>query len=248
MFRIDRRRSPAKQLGKGRADERGARKILRQRRARRGAIRAAHDVEGPRPVVVRHLGRLVPVVHGLVDQQQRLLAGREKHEGIRRVGERRPHLEGRLDAEWQVMIVEEQQRRRAGVHQQGVVARRFAGQSRCVSSRPRGARRTGSGQESAFCLIAGEFMARFYASANDSQRIDASQQIDFPAARCGHLPRRERRDSHARRVCCRHQRTNNCSCFKWIGESIKSRAAVQIAATNVCLVSLTTRYFWGTPT
>jgi len=31
-----------------------------------------------------------------------------------------------------------------------------------------------------------------------------------------------------------------CSCFKWIRESIKSPAAVQSAATNVCLVSLTT--------
>ena len=125
MFRIDCARSPAKQLGKRRADERGAREILRQRRARRGAVRAAHDVEARRPVVVRHLGRLVPVVHGLVDQQQRLLARGEKHEGIRRVGERRPHLEWRLDAKWQVVIVEEQQRWSAGVHQQGVVARRF---------------------------------------------------------------------------------------------------------------------------
>jgi hypothetical protein len=57
-----------------------------------------------------------------VDQQQWLLAGREVDEGIRRVGQRRPRLERRLHAIRQVMVVEEDQRRSAGVQQQGVVA------------------------------------------------------------------------------------------------------------------------------
>ena len=92
-----------------------------------GAIGAAHDIEGAGPVVVRHLRRLVPVVDGLVDEQHGLPAGSEVHERIRGIGERRPYLERRLDAKWQVMVVEEQQRRRSGVHQQAVVARALQG-------------------------------------------------------------------------------------------------------------------------
>ena len=97
--------------------------------AGRGAVGATHDIEGVRPVVVRHLRRLVPVVDGLMDEQQRLLAGDEIHEGIGGIGERRPYLERRLDAKWQVMVVEEQQGRRSGVHQQAVVAGALQGRA-----------------------------------------------------------------------------------------------------------------------
>ncbi len=161
--------------------------ILRQCRARRGPVCAAHDVEALRPIVVRHLGRLVPIVHRLVDQQQRLLAWGEKHEGIRRVGERRPHLERCLDAEWQVVIVKEQQRRSAGVHQQAVEARRFERRTTAFlydlevlgeQARPRSCVLSNSVRIHGSILCVGKH----------SQRIDASQQIDFPANRYRHLP------------------------------------------------------------
>jgi hypothetical protein len=53
-------------------------------------------------------------------EQLRFPAGYEIHEGIRCIVERRPDLEGRLDLEGEVVVVEEDQRRRAGVHEQGV--------------------------------------------------------------------------------------------------------------------------------
>ena len=46
---------------------------------------------------------------------------------------------------------------------------------------------------------------------------------------------------------CRRPRTKISLVSNTLGNPIKSRAAVQIVATNVCLVSLTTRYFLGYP-
>ena len=171
MLGIDGARVPsATSSGKGAPMNAVRDRSLGKRRARGLAAGAAHDVEGRRPVRVRHRRRLVPVVDRLVDQQQRLLAGREEHERIRRVGERRPHLERRLRAKRQVVIVEEQQRRRARVQQQRVVAGGRRARRRCASSRPRDGRRKARPSWSVFCLMAGEFMDGFYALAVAASR------------------------------------------------------------------------------
>ena len=248
MFRIDRGRSPAEQLGKGRADEGGAREILGQCRARRVAICAAHDVEARRPVAARHFGRLVPVVHGLMNQQQRLLARGEKHERIRRIGERRPHLEWRLDAKWQVVIVEEQQRRGAGMHQQGVVPRGSERRSAAFLHDLEVFGEQAGPRSRCFVEWRANSWPRFYARANTRNVLMRRNKSAFPVSVPSCDGVRARRYVLMTRSRMSPSADKNCSCFKWIGESIKSRAAMQIAATNVCLVSLTTRYFWGTPT
>ena len=147
----------------------------------------------------------MPVVDGLVDQQQRLLARREEHERIGGVAERCPHLERRLRAEGQVVIVEEQQRRCAGVQQQGVVPGRgergraaVLTTSRCEANRP--------DQESVFCLMAGELMAGILFGPRRCNSLMQRNNCPFLAWNASPAPPIRRRLCTLPR-CCRQTRT-----------------------------------------
>jgi hypothetical protein len=82
---------------------------------------------------------------------------------------------------------------------------------------------------------------------NATQRVDATQHIAISGVRRAQSRHRSLGAAPSLLRELSPSADKNCTCFKWIGEWIKSRAAMQIATTNVCLVSLTTRYFLGYP-
>ena len=109
---------PGADLRVGKADESGARKIDGQESARGASIGDGAQIEVLRPVGLWQYGRLVPEVDGAVEKEERRFPRRVVDEAVGYIGERCPHLEGRIHPEGIVLVIGEQRRRRSGMDQQ----------------------------------------------------------------------------------------------------------------------------------
>ena len=128
---IDGAEAPRLELRLPLADEGRRAQVRREQLARRARFAHDRDVELALPVPLGQRGRTVPVIRGLVKAEPRSMARRIRDETIRRVGDRQPVLEVRVDRERVRAVVLERVTRAARVDDQ---CREFAGFERGIGA------------------------------------------------------------------------------------------------------------------